>query len=244
MRLSRTAIVGPKYRFAQHTDRTCVEYEWRGSQHSIPIGLKAVPSSKPTTFKIILFDQDGERVGENESIISGDSAYLFRIKLDENMRGIGLAPVLTNISLFHLMSTCGLSPQALYVKRVMSDRSSMLGALVNVLNFGFSEMRKASVESLIRHAERPTADKRLEFVEGRGGIPVPVMRIGRRRVVFYPSLREKVVVALMEDVEGLETLLRYRHAFLTRTDYYLCSEAIEIMPDYMALLPENPEIIV
>ena len=111
------------------------------------------------------------------------------------------------------------------------------------MNFGFNEMARASIQSLLRHAGRPTTVRRLEFVENKMGDPIPVIKIGRRRVVFYPLLREEAVDGLMEDPEGLETLLRYRYAFLSRTDYYLCREAIQIMPDYVMLLPENPEVV-
>ena len=49
---------------------------------------------------------------------------------------------------------------------------------------------------------------------------------------------------LNEDLEGLETLLRYGFAFLNGAPYRLCRQAIEIMPDYVSLLPENPKVVV
>lgn len=242
MKLSRTQIVGSPYRFINNP-KPHVEYEYKGATRTFPLRLKEEHYDDGRGFRVQVSCSTNNTIGHLLSVEKEGQGYLLDISLGKSCRGMGLSSVLINMHLSHLVRTRGVDPAGIFVQNVVGNKRATFGALVGIMQFGFSIMDEEALKTFWMRIWS-LESCRPGTMSGKKGEPVDVFIAGAHRVMFYPPISREQIESLKHSRSSLESMFARGSAFLDKTNYYLSPEAQEIMPDYVRLLPQNPPITI
>lgn len=246
MLLAKNRIIGPEYRFKPGgNETTLVCYQHKKKQHQIPLHLtrkqgkfghrfdlqvKTSATGSPA-FLIALARKDKPQIG-----------YIF---FETNYRGIGLTNVFFNITFAHLFSNARVKPRRLILADILGHPKSTYGALALFARFGFQSIASSSIryflEALQSGLENTTPQ--LDAIRGRGETRIPIIKLASRKIVFNPQIPTDQMIEVAKDTSLLVRYLQNKQAFLSGANYHLTRKARRIVPKYIRLLPENPEVI-
>lgn len=239
MQLSRTRIIGPKYSFSHGANNQLfVNYQNKGQNYSIPISLIQKGSQESLTVQT---ERPLERP-PNKTFMYSISTTLNNTFIHEDLRGTGLAYVLLNITLFHMLKTLGEDPSTINVNSAINTEGSSFASFILLHRFGITRLEESEIQHVLISFKWATKPTQITNIDSKRFDATRTLKFYRRKLFFIPNLPPSTMLHLTRDLVGLEYLLRLGYAYLSECDYFITDEAAAIMPDYVKLLPENPTV--
>jgi hypothetical protein len=246
LRLSRTHILGPAYWFRQKPGKS-PRLEFRdpvsNATRSYSIELQSIGNG-PGHVQRLLIKQGGRDLADQRFVFNDGTGYILNYNRDRKLGRTEIKYILRNIALRQLFDQHQLPAANLVCGKCAWEQHNQLGVLSFNLGFGFSVVSEDKIAAFVREAaekNRPISQKIMTDYEFGERLSLQTIIVGDRFIFFHPPVNPRELDHYVREPDDLLYPLGKRGAFINCTDYAIATEAAAILPDYVKLLPANPQ---